>query len=332
MKKIIYLTLLLGILNITVNAQVFKTNGNQAVIGRMLITPGGVESDNAYNGNLVITKPTATGQYINLIRQGTYAWSIGTVYNNSTFAIGNSASNDASFTNPFFTIDPNGGRIGIGNPSPSTKLDIAAVNGEGIRIGKVGDVGNYTVPLNSLSAQYNIDFTGYRDIAADQVGARIAALRFNCYQSNVSAIQKTGLAFYTNPSGVNTGTTDLVERMRIAPNGFIGIGTFDPQNLLDVKGTIRATEVLVQSVDQFADFVFDPNYKLLPLTEVNSYVKSNKHLPGIPSANEVKENGINLTEMQVKLLQKIEELTLYSIKQQEEIQLLKSEIESLKNR
>ena len=117
MKKIVYIALLFGLLS-TVKAQVFKTSGDQSVIGRMLITPSGIPSDNAYNGNLVITKPTSSGQYINLIRQGITPWSIGTVYNSSTFGIGLGTSNDALFTSPLFTIDPNGGKIGIGTPTP----------------------------------------------------------------------------------------------------------------------------------------------------------------------------------------------------------------------
>jgi len=105
--------------------------------------------------------------------------------------------------------------------------------------------------------------------------------------------------------------------------GNVGIGYNDPQNKLDVKGTIRATEVKVVSVSQFADFVFDKDYRLPKLTEVHNYIQENGHLPDIPSATEVKENGMSLVDMQVKLLQKIEELTLYMIDQQKEIDGLK---------
>ncbi|NDP21871.1 MAG: hypothetical protein GZ091_12445 [Paludibacter sp.] len=321
MKKILYITLMLGLL-CTVNAQVFKTSGDQAVIGRMLITPSGIPSDNAYNGNLVITKPASSGQYINLIRQGIIPWSIGTVYNSSTFGIGTGTSSDASFTSPLFTIDPNGGKIGIGTPTPTSKLHVAAVSGEGIRIGKIGDTGNLTVPIGALSAQYNIDFTGYRDMSVDQIGARISALRFNCYQNNVSAVQKTGLAFYTNPIGTNTGTTDLIERMCITPEGRIGIGTPAPDQMLTVKGKIHAEEVIIDLSIPLADFVFHPSYNLMPLSQVEQFVKTNSHLPEIPSATEVSKNGMNMGEMQNKLLQKIEELTLYMIEQQKRIEQL----------
>jgi len=231
------------------------------------------------------------------------------------------------------TIDANG-NVGIGTTTPTNRLDIAALNGEGIRIGKIGNTGNLTVSVGALSAQYNIDFTGYRDIAADQIGARISALRFNCHIPNSALIQKTGLAFYTNPIGINTGTTDLVERMRITPDGKVGIGLTDPTNtlsntpvdeLLTVNGTIHAKEVRVD-LTGLADFVFHPSYSLMPLHEVEQYVKTNSHLPEIPSAAEVSKNGLSMGEMQNKLLQKVEELTLYVIEQQKEINQLKEEL------
>jgi hypothetical protein len=138
-----------------------------------------------------------------------------------------------------------------------------------------------------------------------------------------------------NYQGVAIGypaNTSLTNGTHLAVNGNVGIGTANPQYKLDVKGQIRATEVLVQSVDQFADFVFDKDYRLPSLHEVDTFIQDNGHLPGIPSAQEVKENGMNLVEMQVKLLQKVEELTLYSIKQQEEIKALKAKLEKLEKK
>ncbi len=104
--------------------------------------------------------------------------------------------------------------------------------------------------------------------------------------------------------------------------GYVGIGIDNPKNLLDVKGTIHAQEVKVD-MNNWSDFVFHPSYQLKPLMEVEKFIKANGHLHDIPSAAEVEQNGVNVGEMQKKLLQKVEELTLYVIELKKEIEQLK---------
>ena len=103
----------------------------------------------------------------------------------------------------------------------------------------------------------------------------------------------------------------------------------DPEvgNTVDIKvnGKIFANEVKV-SLDSWQDIVFDKAYKLMPLPELNSFIATNKHLPEIPSEKEVLENGVNVGEMNALLLKKIEELTLYVIEQQKQIDVLKKSI------
>jgi hypothetical protein len=120
-------------------------------------------------------------------------------------------------------------------------------------------------------------------------------------------------------------------------SGNVGIGTMNPTSMLTVAGNINSREVKV-TVDAGADFVFDNNYNLPSLDSVDKYIKENKHLPEIASADEMKKDGINLSEMNIKLLQKIEELTLYTIKQEKkndqqnlEIEILKKENETIKS-
>ncbi|MCQ2335630.1 MAG: hypothetical protein MJ010_00390 [Paludibacteraceae bacterium] len=109
-------------------------------------------------------------------------------------------------------------------------------------------------------------------------------------------------------------------------NQNVGIGTIHPDERLTVNGTVHAKEVRIDLQGPLADYVFDEEYKLRPLSEVSGYVKENKHLPDVPSAQEVGEKGISVGEMQNTLLKKIEELTLYIIQQQKEIDNLKKQL------
>jgi len=88
--------------------------------------------------------------------------------------------------------------------------------------------------------------------------------------------------------------------------------------------------VVVTTDNPWPDYVFSSGYKLNPLQEVKSFINQNKHLPNIPSAQEVKENGISLGEMNAKLLEKVEELTLHLIKQEERLNKQEKQIEAQK--
>jgi hypothetical protein len=122
-------------------------------------------------------------------------------------------------------------------------------------------------------------------------------------------------------------------RMKVMSNGNVGIGTTETFGYkLAVKGKIGCGELIVEDVAGWADFVFESNYKLMSLKELNTYIKANKHLPEIPTTAEVEENGISVGEMNAKLLQKIEELTLHTIQQQELIETLANRVELLENK
>ncbi|WP_313384645.1 hypothetical protein [Chishuiella sp.] len=92
-----------------------------------------------------------------------------------------------------------------------------------------------------------------------------------------------------------------------------------------IYNKLEAKEIKVTETPT-ADFVFEESYELPPLIEVEEYIKEKKHLPEITSAQEMKKNGVNIGDFQIKLLQKIEELTLYIIQQKKEINKMKQDI------
>ncbi|MGS2741706.1 hypothetical protein [Sinomicrobium sp. M5D2P17] len=110
-------------------------------------------------------------------------------------------------------------------------------------------------------------------------------------------------------------------------NGAMGIGAEPGTWKLAVNGNIRAKEIKVET--GWSDFVFEDSYNLPTLEEVEQHIKEKGHLKDIPSAKEVEANGIFLGEMDAKLLQKIEEITLYTIQQQKRIDAQQKQIETI---
>ena len=139
---------------------------------------------------------------------------------------------------------------------------------------------------------------------------------------------------YLDASGyspLNFNTSNLT-RMSIAVNGSIGIGTSNPDQLLTVKGIVHAQEVRVDLSVPGPDYVFEKNYRLPTLKEVKDYIDQNRHLPEMPSAAEMERNGLQLGEMNMLLLKKMEEMTLYILDQQKQIEALKSRMETIRNK
>ena len=126
-------------------------------------------------------------------------------------------------------------------------------------------------------------------------------------------------------TGVWDGTTwsGDSEKMIITNAGKVGIGTSTPTSELEVNGKSRAKEIKVESTG-WPDFVFSSDYNLKSLENIEVFINENGHLPNIESAEEIEENGVNVGAMQSKLLQKIEELTLYVIEQDKRIKQLES--------
>lgn len=227
-----------------------------------------------------------------------------------------------SQTNTF----PSTGYVGIGTNSPAAPLNVGnAANSttSSIKLGTGHDQGNLAVPFMGISGGYNIDFAAWRDVIPDYIGARIRAERINTWQQNSALVQAMDLVFSTGEPGDNF---PLAERLSIRYNGNIGIGTNNPQQKLSVKGKIQAEEIKVTTTSaDWPDYVFEEGYKLNSLKELETFIKTNKHLPDMPTTSEVELNGIELGEMIKKLLKNNEELTLHVISLQKQIDELKKD-------
>lgn len=126
-------------------------------------------------------------------------------------------------------------------------------------------------------------------------------------------------------------TSDAAPFMRLSTKS----GSSDPVTRFKVENTgeLLCTSVRVKLATDIAvpDYVFKPDYQLMPLSELKAYVTKNSHLPNIPSEAEIKAEGLNVEEMQLKLLEKVEQLTLYVIQQEEKIQQQNVKIAELQN-
>ncbi len=214
--------------------------------------------------------------------------------------------------NPRFAVSGDG-KVGVGTIAPAYKLQIDGDVGVGMNLTDASTRTNtYGNRLYFAGAHVNTDF--------------LWMARFNVAESpNASELRMNigddaghhGDKFVV---GVTNGN-GWIPRFAVLGNGNVGIGTTSPNSKLTVAGKINSQDVKV-AVDSGADFVFEKNYELPKLDELEGFLKENKHLPQIPSEKEMLKEGLTLGEMDIKLLQKIEELTLYTIEQEKKIKAL----------
>ncbi len=207
------------------------------------------------------------------------------------------------------------GTIGIGIASPTASLDLN---------------GSFKLGVNQLFREkgWGNSLGGNIVFVPSDFGNNNAALEIIYPDANT-------IRFGTDYSGHLSGGhyldiqfgRDNTPYLTIKDGGNIGIGTPCPKYKLDVLGTIRAQEVKVDLQGGCgADFVFKNDYKLMDLKVLENFVKTNQHLPEIASEQEMVDNGVNIKDLQIKLLQKVEELTLYTIEQNKKNELQSNEI------
>jgi len=201
--------------------------------------------------------------------------------------------------------------------------------------------GNFGIGTNNPLAKFEINrgnilvknLINVDNSSAIMIGHSIVDGNHTTFGTSIRTITQSGganvygMQFFTQESHV----TNQTEKVRIQGNGNVGIGTTNPQNKLDVNGTIHSKEVKVDMTG-WSDFVFKKEYDLPTLQEVEKHIAEKGHLENIPSEEEVLKKGINLGEMNAKLLQKIEELTLYVIEIKRENADLKKRVEKIEKK
>ncbi|KEO71615.1 hypothetical protein [Anditalea andensis] len=201
-------------------------------------------------------------------------------------------------------IFPSTGNMGLGTTTPNAQIDIyshgthqTAILGRGndLNFRLVSSQDRTSNAQNAIVGEFGIDYDVIKN----------TAIRFHRGWTITGGF----ISFTTNNNN---------ERMRITTEGNVGIGSTNPSNKLEVNGTVRAKEIKVEA-NNWPDYVFDPGYELLDLKTTAAYIEKHRHLPGIPSEQEVRESGIYLGEMNALLLKKIEELTLHIINLQNQV-------------
>nr|WP_315421988.1 hypothetical protein [uncultured Pedobacter sp.] len=310
MKKNIYAALSLTLLALSVSAQTnsFPANGNVGIGTTQPASALHIKSDlNTSQENWIlrlqndnseaIALPTsgllfATGdmqsQKGGIIFRRTGAYGTGNMYflNNSFL----DASLPTIANHTVMTLQ-SGGNVGIGTQSPVANLEIKSYS----------------------------DFASLMIRHKNQEGDGLAGLVLTQNSNLSSKIECAGCELKINSGWDKNLTIGALEYNTyggkiLFPGGNIGIGTTNPTEKLSVNGKIRAKEIKVEATN-WPDYVFDKDYRILGLQELDAYIKANKHLPEMPSAKEVEANGMALGDMINLQQKKLEELTLYIIEQ-----------------
>jgi hypothetical protein len=284
------------------------------------------------------------------------------------FATNVSAQWTVNGTNDVYRLP---GKISLGNSAPAATLDLnpVGVTRSDIRLLPQGDGVTPTsyagITFNNGFSIYNSNFpacgTGYLSWGSTASGAS-ANVRMNSYEMVFGNIG-SGCGSATIPGTFKFGSQVAATKLIVSPawgpgpssytdipsgfifgvngNGYfrtgVGIGTscIPAGYALAVKGKVIAEEVnvrLAASTGCWPDYVFGKDYKLRSLNEVESFINTNSHLPEVPSAQEIENNGINTAAMDAALLKKIEELTLYVIELNKKVEVLEKQNKELQGK
>jgi hypothetical protein len=231
------------------------------------------------------------------------------------------------------------GNVGLGTVTPGARLEVQGDTSANVWGTTFSDTQQSQLALrrargNSAAATAvqsgdglgSVSFRGYTGSGFSFNGALIGAAAEETWTAGANG---TRIFFSTTPSGTTTQTP----RVMIKNDGKVGIGTLAPSSLLHVNGgdiRVSGGSFIDDGVTLNApDYVFEPDYSLMPIEKLRDFVAREKRLPNVPSAREIKGQGLNLGQFQMRLLEKVEELTLYTLTQDERIKAQQEQIAGL---
>jgi len=346
----------------------FKLNDGSQGVGKVLTsdadgnaswqklaTPDWASLFNANSGNIGIgtTTPTAKLDVSGTFKLNDGSQGIGKVLTSD--ADGNASWQKLATPNWASLFNADSGNIGIGTTTPTAKLDVTGTfklydgsqgTGKVLTSDANGNASWQNLATPDWASLFNAN-SGNIGIGTTTPTAKLdvtGTFKLNDGSQGVGKVltsDASGNASWQNQTANNGGWSTTNNNLSNTNSGNIGIGTSNPVAKLTVQGNILASsiKVAVPSSANWSDYVFAKEYQLQPLEEVEAFIKKNQHLPNVPSAAEMVKEGNDLGKTDAKLLEKIEELTLYVIEMKKENVLmkkenleLKKEMELLKNK
>lgn len=344
---------------LTVNAQSWKSN-SYGLYSYPL-------TGNTSNVAIGITPTSSTASYKLYVKGATYLNGACTV--NSTLKVNSSATMSSSLTvsgKSFLSAMTASGDIY--GKSKLTVDGYTYLNGGSTLVGKATLAGGFTATspctISSSLTTSSLTVSGASTFSGNIKAKGTSNVFYNDFRIYGSTTESANLHIYKNKAqegmriassgkesyaNMTFNATDYVfnadqtqdtKIMTMNKNGVNMLKSLDVKgkitchNEIEVADLLKANQIKAGDINvelnNAADYVFEDNYDLKSLSEVENYVKENKHLPGVPSASEIAENGMSVSQMSNLLLEKVEELTLHMIELQKENKALKAEVEMLK--
>lgn len=227
------------------------------------------------------------------------------------------------------------------NPWTGADLDVFSYRQGNVGIGTMSSISGANLSIVPKEGPVSLILSRGKDFGKIQMGVAGCNTCFSTLTTSPEDvfIRADGSAS-NNMIITNQGNNDILfgigtvnyerEIMRMYPDGKVKIGDVATPNgytLYVAEGILtERVKVAISTSLDWMDIVFEDEYELLPLDDLNLFIKENKHLPNVPSADEMVENGLDVAKMDALLLQKIEELTLYVIDLNQQVQALQKEL------